>query len=464
LYHLEKEIAELYQGSDPVAVYYTKLKKLWDEMTDMLDVSVCTCPATCPSVKKNQELDQRRKLMQFLMHLNDEYEAIRGQILLLDPLPTVNKAYSMIQRVERQRHVTHTTAVSREVAACIKAAPSDSGDLENVTALDAKGRGRKDMRKSKFTKVCEYCQKPGHERDQCFKLIGYPEWYDDFKGKKKSAGSRLAAHVSSTFDGQETPLGEDFSVHKPSFDSSLIQALAQEVVKLTRGRQASCEAKNGAFANFAGKPVFTGFSSVCCFSQHGLQASWIVDTGASDHMSYDLTLFDKLVPLPQTVYVTLPDGSVKDVTQGGNVQLGGNFILQRVLYVPEFKFNLLSVTKLLADQSICLHVYSSACLFQDLTTNQVVAVAHEHHGLYTLGFSGSKDIGEQSASAEGSQEDKAVPSCFNACSKLSLEVLHARLGHTSLSKMKYIPDCKDLLWMVFSVKLVFWPRHIVFLF
>ena len=103
LYHLEKEISDLYQRSDSVAVYYTKLKHLWDEINDMSDVPICTCPETCPSVKKTQALNQRRKLMQFLMHLNDEYEAIRGQILLLDPLPTVNKAYSMIQRVERQR-------------------------------------------------------------------------------------------------------------------------------------------------------------------------------------------------------------------------------------------------------------------------------------------------------------------------------------------------------------------------
>jgi len=28
LYHLEKEIADLYQGNDSVAVYYTKLKRL----------------------------------------------------------------------------------------------------------------------------------------------------------------------------------------------------------------------------------------------------------------------------------------------------------------------------------------------------------------------------------------------------------------------------------------------------
>ena len=85
----------------------------------------------------------------------------------------MNKAYSMIQRVERQRHVTHTTIVSKEVAACItKTSSGDLGDLENVAALVAKGRGRRDMRKPKVTKVCDYCQKPGHDRDQCFKLIG----------------------------------------------------------------------------------------------------------------------------------------------------------------------------------------------------------------------------------------------------------------------------------------------------
>jgi len=63
LFHLEKEISELYQGGDPVAVYYTKLKRLWDEISDMLDIPICTCPETCPSVKKGQELDQRKKLM-----------------------------------------------------------------------------------------------------------------------------------------------------------------------------------------------------------------------------------------------------------------------------------------------------------------------------------------------------------------------------------------------------------------
>jgi len=97
LYQLEKEISELYQGNDTVAVYYTKMKRLWDELDDISEVPVCACPTTCKAIKKTMEIAERQRLMHFLMHLSENYEAIRGQILLLDPLPNVNRAYSMIQ-------------------------------------------------------------------------------------------------------------------------------------------------------------------------------------------------------------------------------------------------------------------------------------------------------------------------------------------------------------------------------
>jgi len=41
--------------------------------------------------------------MHFLMRLNDAYESIRGQILLMDLLPNVNKAYFMIAKVKTQK-------------------------------------------------------------------------------------------------------------------------------------------------------------------------------------------------------------------------------------------------------------------------------------------------------------------------------------------------------------------------
>ena len=73
LYQIQKEIEVLYQGNDSVAMYYTMLKKLWDELADLSKVSVCNCihNPSRTTLKNNIELDQRQKLMQFLMHLND---------------------------------------------------------------------------------------------------------------------------------------------------------------------------------------------------------------------------------------------------------------------------------------------------------------------------------------------------------------------------------------------------------
>ena len=44
--------------------------------------------------------------MQFLMGLNESFDGIRSQILLLDPFPSVNKVYSMVLRIEKQREVS----------------------------------------------------------------------------------------------------------------------------------------------------------------------------------------------------------------------------------------------------------------------------------------------------------------------------------------------------------------------
>lgn len=45
------------------------------------------------------------------MELNDTYSAIRGQILLMQPLPSTGKIFAMILQEEKQRDFT----VSREV-------------------------------------------------------------------------------------------------------------------------------------------------------------------------------------------------------------------------------------------------------------------------------------------------------------------------------------------------------------
>lgn len=43
--------------------------------------------------------------MKFLMGLDPEYTIVRGQILMMDPLPNINKVFSLVLQEERQKGV-----------------------------------------------------------------------------------------------------------------------------------------------------------------------------------------------------------------------------------------------------------------------------------------------------------------------------------------------------------------------
>ncbi|KAI5318009.1 hypothetical protein L3X38_037717 [Prunus dulcis] len=49
--------------------------------------------------------------IRFLMGLNESYSAIRGQILLMQPLPKVRKGYSLITQEEKQRDLGSRQAI-----------------------------------------------------------------------------------------------------------------------------------------------------------------------------------------------------------------------------------------------------------------------------------------------------------------------------------------------------------------
>lgn len=97
IYQLSNEIVDHKQSNSTIEVYYQKLKGLWDELDAIEAPYACTCQCVCENGKENGEREQRKRLIQFLMGLDDSYTSIRGQILLMKPLPTPAKAYSMMR-------------------------------------------------------------------------------------------------------------------------------------------------------------------------------------------------------------------------------------------------------------------------------------------------------------------------------------------------------------------------------
>jgi len=105
LYQLQKEINDLVQGTLDVTGYYTKMKKLWEEMNTIDVNSQCSCVCICGGKTKMHKAEQDRRLIHFLMGLNEMYTAVRGNILMMSNLPTMAQAFAILSQEERQREM-----------------------------------------------------------------------------------------------------------------------------------------------------------------------------------------------------------------------------------------------------------------------------------------------------------------------------------------------------------------------
>lgn len=79
------------QGSTSVSEYYTKL--IWEELSSYKLI--------CHVSIENAFV----VVLPFLMGLNGSFSHIHGQILLLEPLPSINKMFSLVIQEEKQREV-----------------------------------------------------------------------------------------------------------------------------------------------------------------------------------------------------------------------------------------------------------------------------------------------------------------------------------------------------------------------
>lgn len=156
IFQLTKLITNLLQHQSSLSSYYTKLKQLWDELASYSTFTPCSCAT---SFNFNAYQDQER-LMQFLMGLNDSYGPVRSQILLMEPLPSVSRAYSFLLQDETQRglHVSSQTTDHAAFSARIQ---------KNVTSHPSEV--------SSNPLFCRYCKKDGHLKENCYKLHRYPK-------------------------------------------------------------------------------------------------------------------------------------------------------------------------------------------------------------------------------------------------------------------------------------------------
>jgi len=144
---------------------------------------------------------------------------------------------------------------------------------------------------------------------------------------------------------------------------------------------------------------------------------WMFDSGASCHMTGDLNLIQEIKKI-DSVAIGLPNGTHTLAGQEGSVVLGERIKLNKVLYVPSFKCNLVSIAKLCKELNCSVTFYDDFCVLQDRTSRTPIGVGKQNRGVYFF--------------TDGSVEERKV----NAVS--TVDLWHRRLGHPSCETLSHL--------------------------
>ncbi|KAG8647389.1 hypothetical protein MANES_09G070319v8 [Manihot esculenta] len=228
---------------------------------------------------------------------------------------------------------------------------------------------------SSNNKYCTYCGKHRHTMKTYYKKYGYPPSYK----------SRPYSTVNSIITDSHHQFNK-LALTQDQYDN-LTAILSSTQIDPKQSQSSISAFAPGINTSIAITNLVSTFESLpgthCALSSLCTSAEWIIDIGATDHITHSLYFFThhiSILPLP----VTLLNGSKVIAKVAGTVQLSEDLILTDVVYLPEFAFNILFVTKLTIKATYCLVFQQYSCFIQELISWRIIGITKVRHGLYTF--------------------------------------------------------------------------------
>lgn len=108
----------------------------------------------------------------------------------------------------------------------------------------------------------------------------------------------------------------------------------------------------------------------------------ILDSGASDHMCSQVNMFSSLNKQLHPINVPLPNGQFISILYSSTVPILDGILLDKALYVPSFKFNLLSSSRLTQQLGCSVWFTLDTCFMQGCSLRIPLVLGKTHGGLY----------------------------------------------------------------------------------
>ncbi|XP_031274853.1 uncharacterized protein LOC116133276 isoform X2 [Pistacia vera] len=237
--------------------YYGVLAKLWQEF-DLFFEADWSCSQD--SVKYNKMVEKEIGF-EFLAGLNKELDEVRGRVLRKEILPSIREVFTEVRREKSKRRVM--MGESAGIGSQNMQSESESSALVSK-GCKTSNRSSGDQRMMwKGEKVwCEFFHKPWHTKATCWKLHGKPaNWKPNKLGAKQ-------VHVDVE-DG--VPTKSDAHSGAMPFSKEQLEHL-YELINQSR---------SGSFSHSC-SIAEPGNSRTALHDAH---KSWVIDSGASNHMS-----------------------------------------------------------------------------------------------------------------------------------------------------------------------------------
>ena len=375
IYSLHQIAFSVKQGSKSLSVYYGELTEIFQEL-DHRDKVAMKDPDDVTAYRQSIE---RTRVHIFLAGLDKSFDQLRREILRREPLLSLEECYSLVRR-ETIRSTTLNEDIEKpEASAMVSRHRPSQTPQDRPKATNSKNSNNAD----KPTYKCTHCNQTGHSKSCCFELIGYPDWWDPTRHRNSKRPSTVALAQTKEDDA-------------PPMSSALLTT-----------------------TNTKGK-VFTASTPV-------LNSAWIIDSGATDHMTFDVRQVTNLNPSSQNC-VSTANGNTNPVVGEGSSHLTNTFHLDSVLVVPSLDYNLLSVSQITTTLSCVVIFWPDHCVFKDIQTRQTIGYGVKRGKLYYLDL--------ESETSSRLQQALVVKSTCSPKKKAEILLWHRRLGHASFGYLK----------------------------